>query len=161
MTSRNTPPSNRTAGDDPSFSDLSHEECEQLLARNHVGRIAFSHGNRVDIEPMGYTYENGWLFGRTSPGTKLAALGHRPWVAFEVDEVQGRLDWQSVVVHGSFGILEAGGSEFDAQLFDRALALLRAVDPAMGTPDDPVPFRTVIFGIHADDMEGRRARSDA
>ncbi|HSJ65263.1 MAG TPA: pyridoxamine 5'-phosphate oxidase family protein [Gemmatimonadaceae bacterium] len=160
MTSRSTPPSSGALGGDPRFTDLTPDECERLLARNHVGRIAFSHSNRVDIEPIGYVYEKGWLFGRTSPGTKLMALGHRPWVAFEIDEVRGPLDWESVVVHGSFRLLEPGGSEYDADLFARAIAMLRAVDPAMGTPQDAVPFRTAVYGVHVDEMTGRRARSD-
>lgn len=144
---------------DPRFTELTRAECEALLERLHVGRIAYSTGNTVDIEPISYTYEAGWLFGRTSPGTKLRALGHRPWVAFEVDEVRGPLDWESVVLQGSFRILEPEGSEYDVQLHERAMTLLRAWDPALGTPDDPVAFRTTIFGIHADAMTGRRARS--
>lgn len=161
MTPRNTPPRAGAAGDDPRFSDLSPDDATALLARNHVGRIAFSHGNRVDIEPIGYAYHEGWLFGRTSPGTKLTALGHRPWVAFEVDEVDGPLDWRSVVAHGSFRVLEPGGSEYDAELYARAVRMLRAMDPAMGTADDAVPFRTAIFGVHLDEISGRQARSGA
>jgi nitroimidazol reductase NimA-like FMN-containing flavoprotein (pyridoxamine 5'-phosphate oxidase superfamily) len=160
MTDRTTPSSTHAADSgDSRFSVLTPKECEQLLARLHVGRIAFSHGNRVDIEPIGYAYENGWLFGRTSPGTKLRALGHRPWVAFEVDEVAGPLDWESVVVHGSFRVLAPGGSEYDAQLYERALALLRERDPSLGTDQDTLAFRSTIFGVHVDDMTGRRART--
>jgi hypothetical protein len=141
------------------FSDLNNEECETLLARSHIGRIAYVLANRADIEPIGYVFDRGWLFGRTSPGTKLNALGHRPWVAFEVDEVEGRFDWQSVVAHGSFRILLPEGSEYDVRLYERAGQMIRGVDPLMGTRDDPVSFRTLLFGIHIDDMVGRRARS--
>jgi nitroimidazol reductase NimA-like FMN-containing flavoprotein (pyridoxamine 5'-phosphate oxidase superfamily) len=159
MTKRSTPPSTPAGGEDPRFSELSAQECEHLLARAHVGRIAYSHGNRVDIEPLGYVFENGWLFGRTSSGTKLEALGHRPWVAFEVDEVRGPLDWESVVVHGSFRVLEPGGSEYDAHLYERALELLRGRDPSTGTEADTLAFRSTFFGVHVDEMTGRRARS--
>jgi nitroimidazol reductase NimA-like FMN-containing flavoprotein (pyridoxamine 5'-phosphate oxidase superfamily) len=141
------------------FSDLTIEECEELLARTHVGRIAYVLESGADIEPIGYVFDRTWLFGRTSPGTKLTALGHRPWVAFEVDEVEGRFDWQSVVVHGSFRVLASEGSEHDVRLYERAEQLVRSVDPLMGTRDDPASFRTVLFGIHIDDMVGRRARS--
>ena len=141
------------------FSDLTTEECEALLARTHVGRIAYVLESGADIEPIGYVFDRTWLFGRTSPGTKLTALGHRPWVAFEVDEVEGRFDWQSVVVHGSFRVLASEGSEHDVRLYERAEQMVKSVDPLVGTKDDQASFRTVMFGIHIDDMVGRRARS--
>jgi hypothetical protein len=33
----------------PVFRQLSRDECEQILGRNQVGRIAFSFHDRVDI----------------------------------------------------------------------------------------------------------------
>lgn len=117
------------------------------------------HGNRVDIEPISYLYEDGWLFGRTTLGTKLSALGHRPWVAFEIDEVNGPFDWQSVVVHGSFYVLSEEGSDYDREIYDRAMAMLRKAIPGFGTPADPGAFRTTIFGIHMTELVGRGARS--
>lgn len=86
----------------PVFRELGREESEQLLLRNHVGRIAFAFHDRVDIEPIHYVFHGGWIYGRTSPGTKLTTIAHNRWVAFEVDEVQGLFDWRSVVVKGAF-----------------------------------------------------------
>src|SRR5690349_15736001 len=82
----------------PTFRELPRDECDALLARNHVGRVAFSFHDRVDLEPVHYVYAEGWIHGRTAPGAKVAVLRHHPWVAFEVDEVEGLFDWQSVVV---------------------------------------------------------------
>lgn len=59
--------------------------------RNRVGRLAFSFRDRVDIEPLHYVFRGGWLYGRPSPGSKLQTLRHNPWVAFEVDEIDGCL----------------------------------------------------------------------
>jgi nitroimidazol reductase NimA-like FMN-containing flavoprotein (pyridoxamine 5'-phosphate oxidase superfamily) len=146
-------------GADSPFYELTPEESRALLSRMSVGRIAFSHGNRVDIEPISYIYDEGWLFGRTTLGTKLGALGHRPWVAFEVDDVQGHFDWQSVVIHGSFHVLEREGSEYDIQIYDRALSLLKSRIPNYGTDADPGAFRTTLFGIHMSELVGRGARS--
>lgn len=145
--------------DESPFSDLSHEEARALLSRAQVGRIAFSAGNRVDIEPIGFIYEDGWLFGRTSLGTKLDALGHRPWIAFEVDEVEGPFDWESVVVHGSFHVLRPEGSDYDVDLHERATRLLRQAIPQYGTAEDRGAFRTTVFGIHMSELVGRRART--
>src|SRR5438105_5401 len=81
----------------PIFGVLDRAGCEALLARQRVGRLAFAFHDRVDIEPIHYAYEDGWLYGRTSHGSKLATVLHNPWVAFEVDEVRSHFDWESVV----------------------------------------------------------------
>lgn len=159
MVNRPNVASQGTLGGRAEFSDLTTEECKALLARSRIGRIAYILANRADIEPIAHVFDHGWLFGRTSPGTKLKALAHRPWVAFEVDEVEGQFDWESVVVHGSFHILESEGSEYDVSLYARAVKLIKAIDPLMGTTGDPASFRTTLFGIHIDEMVGRRARS--
>ncbi|MDB4869365.1 MAG: Pyridoxamine 5-phosphate oxidase-related protein, partial [Gemmatimonadales bacterium] len=71
----------------PTIRALRGDESQALLTRNRVGRIAYSFHDRVDIEPVHYVYETPWIFGRTSAGTKLLALAHNQWCAFETDEV--------------------------------------------------------------------------
>ena len=67
-------------------------DCLALLERHTVGRMAYSHRNRVDIAPIHYVYSDGWVFARTSGGAKMTTLRHVPWVAFEVDEIDGVFD---------------------------------------------------------------------
>jgi len=140
-----------------SFRVLARTECEAILARNHVGRVAFSFHDRVDIQPIHYVYEAGWLFCRTSPGSKLETLEHNRWLAFEVDEVQGPFDWRSVVVHGTFHRIDPDGSERDRAATARAVHLLRQIAPDAFTGDDPAPFRSVIFRVSIGEMTGRAA----
>jgi nitroimidazol reductase NimA-like FMN-containing flavoprotein (pyridoxamine 5'-phosphate oxidase superfamily) len=142
----------------PIFRDLSPEECESLLAVNHVGRLAFSFKDRTDIEPIHYAFDNGWIFGRTAEGSKLNTIGHHPYVAFEVDEVRSMFDWRSVVAHGTVYILNPDSGATEAAEYARAVELLRKFMPKTLKPDDPVPFRTVMFGIHVDELSGREAR---
>lgn len=139
----------------PVFRDLTREESESVLACNHVGRMAFSFHDRVDIRPINYVFDETWLFGRTSPGDKLITLQHHQWVAFEVDEVTGPFDWKSVVLHGTFHRLDQAGSEVDVRLFDRGINSIRKLAPETLTEGDPVPFRTEMFGISIDTMTGR------
>jgi nitroimidazol reductase NimA-like FMN-containing flavoprotein (pyridoxamine 5'-phosphate oxidase superfamily) len=132
---------------------------EALLARHHVGRLAFAFQNRVDLEPIHYVFSNGALFGRTTYGTKLTVLMHHPWVAFEVDEVHGPFDWQSVVVKGTVYFLEPGESAQLREAYEHAIGVIRAVAPQAFTPDDPVPERSILFRIHIHEMLGRFAES--
>ncbi len=139
----------------PYFRDLSKKEAESVLRRNHVGRLAFSFHDRVDIRPIHYVYVRGWLFGRTSPGPKLVTLRHNQWVAFEVDEVSGTFDWLSVVARGTLYRLENAESEPGLRLYRRAVRAVRTISPDFLTSRDPVPFRTELFGVAVDEMTGR------
>jgi nitroimidazol reductase NimA-like FMN-containing flavoprotein (pyridoxamine 5'-phosphate oxidase superfamily) len=143
----------------PVFRDLSPKEMNALLARNHVGRIAFSFHDTVDIRPIHYVAARGWLFGRTSPSDKLVTLRHNQWVAFEVDEVSGTFDWQSIVARGTFYRLTPEGSKADVTLYRRGLRQVRKLTPQALTRRDPVSFRTELFGIALDSMTGRACSS--
>ena len=141
----------------PSFRDLTGAESEELLRQHHVGRLAFQRDGAVDIEPIHYVFSDGWIFGRTAQGTKFESVEHRPWVAFEVDEVRALFDWRSVVVHGTIYVLTEEGAPLEREEFSRALDLLRTLVPEALTPDDPTPARTIVFGLHADRISGRAA----
>jgi len=138
------------------FRELATGEIEQLLARGHVGRLAFVRDRVVDIEPMSYVFRDGWIWGRTSPGTKLTAVMHDYWVAFQVDEVESPFSWRSVVVHGGFYVLDPDAPA-DAEAHARGLSVLREVMPEALTPADPAPHRGVLFRIAAQEMTGRAA----
>jgi nitroimidazol reductase NimA-like FMN-containing flavoprotein (pyridoxamine 5'-phosphate oxidase superfamily) len=138
---------------EPKVRVLTRNEAEALLSRNQVGRIAFAQHDRVDIEPISYVYDAPWIFGRTAVGAKLVTLAHNRWCAFETDEVRGLLDWQSVVVKGPF---EAFNSSIDtSDRYERAVAAIRTMTPDAFGAGDPTPQRTVVFGIHASEIEGR------
>ena len=139
----------------PEFRDMPAKETEALLRRNHVGRIGYSFRDSVDIRPIHYVWRKGWLFGRTSPGDKLITLRHNQWVAFEVDEISGPFDWASVIVRGTFYRLEPEGSVYDARLYKRALRAIREQAPHALRTNDPVAFRSELFGITIDSATGR------
>jgi nitroimidazol reductase NimA-like FMN-containing flavoprotein (pyridoxamine 5'-phosphate oxidase superfamily) len=143
----------------PIFGALTDDECRDLLSRNHVGRLAFVRGNHVDIQPVGYVAEGSWLFMRSAEGTKLEALAHTPYVAFEVDEIRSAFDWRSVVAHGTIYMMAEGGPEIDHALFDRAVDALRSFQPSALREDDPTPFRRNVYGLHVDSLTGRKAEA--
>jgi uncharacterized protein len=143
--------------DKPTIRDLSRAECEEILARRNLGRLAYAAGPRVDIEPINYVFTDGWIYCRTSRGTKTAILAHHQWAAFEVDEVDGLFNWRSVVVHGAVHFLDSNSPAVDVHSFSHGLTLLRALVPGSGTEEDPVPFRLVVLRLHLDEVTGRAA----
>ena len=142
----------------PIIESLDRQDCEALLERHHVGRLAYAFRNRVDIEPIHYVYSKGKIYGRTSEGTKVSTIAHSHWVAFEVDEVHGMFAWESVVVHGGFYILTDEGTDLDRTAWREARTALQRLHADFWTARDPVPDRTLIFQVHADELTGRRAR---
>lgn len=143
--------------EEPQFRVLDREACEALLARGSVGRLAFSHQHRVDIEPVHYVYRDGWIFGRTQRGTKVTELVHRPWVAFEVDDVRALFAWESVVAHGRVEFPDPADGPRERDLHARAVAAFRALIPAAFTEADPTPARTIVFAISVQELAGRAA----
>ena len=143
----------------PQFFLLDHEECIAVLERNHVGRIAYREGKQVSIQPVGYVARGEWLFLRSAYGSKLEAISRDPFVAFEVDEIEGPFDWRSVVVRGTIYMLSGDGSPVEQQEARRAMEAIRAVMPGAFTERDPVAERQVIYGLHATDVTGRMATS--
>ncbi len=138
----------------PVFRKLPVAKSRALVKRNHVGRIGFTFHDRVDIEPISYVMSGQWLYARTSPGTKLLKVTHNPWVAFEVDEIEGPFAWRSVVMRGTVYFIETDRPSRD---FATAVRILRQLDPLAFTAGDSAPHRTVIFRVHVDVMEGRAA----
>lgn len=137
----------------PIIRQLDDAEARALLAASHVGRLGFVGTNGVDIEPVLYAAEGDWIFGRTSAGVKSSSLARRPMCAFEVDDVVGPFEWRSVVVKGTFHLLDP--EEESPALFSRAMASVRAVAPAAFGAEDPVPTRSKLFGIFVYSVTGR------
>ena len=146
-----------SGGSPPNILELSAVEITALLARNRVGRIAYALHDRVDIEPLHYVYSDGWIYARTSRGSKLATIDKNKWVAFEVDEVASLFDWRSVVVHGGVYELLPDANPETRATFDNALRLLRRLLPTTFREDDPVPFRDVVIRIAVQEATGRRS----
>ena len=80
-------------------------------------------------------------------------------MAFEIDEIESRYDWRSVVIHGTIYFLDGSGGDGERETFQTALELMRTVDAELLTADDPTPHRSALFRIHADQIIGRAARS--
>jgi nitroimidazol reductase NimA-like FMN-containing flavoprotein (pyridoxamine 5'-phosphate oxidase superfamily) len=146
-----------TSSHKPVFSTLSEDEARGVLARNHLGRLAFMNANRVDIEPVSYVASEAWLFMRSAGGAKLDALAHSPYVAFEVDEVKSAFDWRSVVARGTIYLMSDDGRYVDHTIVDRAIEALRSFQPQAFRDDDPTPLRRMVYGLHVDHVTGRKA----
>lgn len=85
------------------MQELTPDQCLELLAGSHLGRLAFvdSVGVLPMILPVNYVMHNGSVVFRAGPGPNLAAAVRGAPVAFEVDGFHDvdQTGW-SVVVRG-------------------------------------------------------------
>jgi nitroimidazol reductase NimA-like FMN-containing flavoprotein (pyridoxamine 5'-phosphate oxidase superfamily) len=141
--------------------NLTAEECQSLLARHHVGRLAYAYKQRVDIEPLHYVADGEWIYLRTARGTKVSMLERQPWVALEVDEIRDIFDWESVVVHGSVQVLDPSDGPDAQARWHHAVQMFRTLVPTAFAEGDPTPQRDMMLRVHMSHVEGRAAASDA
>lgn len=146
-----------TASRQPAFRKLRRPEILEILRRNHVGRVAYTLHDQVEVVPVHYVFDGSWLYVRTSPGYKATVLGRNRWIAFEVDEIEAMFTWRSVLVRGTTYLLSPNATPDLARRYERAVKRLRGLLPATLTPHDPVPFRTLVLGIHIESATGREA----
>ena len=143
----------------PRIRELKDRDSECVLARNHVGRVAFMGDGRLELLPVHYVFAEGALVGRTALGTKYLSWLTRNEVVFEVDESDGLFDWRSVVVRGTVTILRSHGSGAERAAYAAAIRALRGLLPQAMTPRDPTPYRGIIFAIVPKEITGRVAQS--
>ena len=89
---------------DEVVTDLTLEECWQMLRDEEFGRLAYRLVDEVHITPINYAVDGGTLLFRTAEGNKLLAVAMGSEVAFEIDRY-GEESARSVVVRGSARLL--------------------------------------------------------
>lgn len=86
-------------GTDEPVSELTDEECWELVADERFGRLAYRLVDEVHLVPVNHVVDDGVLLFRTAAGGKLLAAALHSEVAFEVDRIEDRVA-RSVVVRG-------------------------------------------------------------
>lgn len=139
----------------PLFKTLSRDECESVLLRNNVGRIAFALHDRVSIVPIHYVFRDGWVYGRTASAGKLRQILRNRRIAFEVDEHPQLFEWRSVVARGPFYLIQNDLANHARSVYRTAVDALRQLIPGALTDTDPVPFRDELFRVRVVELTGR------
>ena len=124
---------------------LDRERCTQLLATVGVGRVAWSDGGRVTVEPVNFVYSEDSVLFRTSEGEKLDAVRRGLPLAFEADDAEPalRVGW-SVLVRGPAEIMGGPGEADSADV------------ASVAAPWDRSTAKPFLVRIRADDVTGRR-----
>lgn len=91
-----------TATPAPWLEELDEATCLDLFSQVSVARIAFRHGDAVEIFPITVTLHEGSPCFLTAPGTKLGGAASDAEVLVEADgyDADEQTGW-SVVAHGT------------------------------------------------------------
>lgn len=136
----------------PVVRRLDQSEIRKVIERNNVARVGFDAADWIEIHPIHYVFADDYLIGRTSTGTMLSALAQRCHVAVQIDEIESLFKWGSVLIRSVFLRIPAGSASYE-----EALSSFRVLVPGAFGPDDPTPFRTVLFRIPLQNATGRQS----
>lgn len=86
-------------------TELTVDQCWELLRGQEFGRLAYHLADEVHIVPINYAVERDRLLLRTAEGSKLLGVVMNPDVAFEIDEHDDE-HARSVVLRGRATVLD-------------------------------------------------------
>ena len=104
--------------------ELTLDECDGVLDRMHIGRLACARLNQPYVVPVSLVFDaqERSLVGFSTTGQKIAWMRANPKVCVAVDEIADDRQWSTVVVTGVYH--EIAGS--DAPKLARLQELLEA-----------------------------------
>jgi nitroimidazol reductase NimA-like FMN-containing flavoprotein (pyridoxamine 5'-phosphate oxidase superfamily) len=144
--------------------ELSPDECDEVLSRMHVGRLACARHNQPYVVPVSFVFDSTErsLLGFSTVGQKIAWMRDNPRVCVAVDEIADDRHWTTVVVTGMYH--EIVGA--DTTQLTRAQALLEkradwwvpgTARPAHETERDAAVFYRILIR----EVTGRRTSGGA
>jgi len=136
---------------------LNDVEKEEVLQRQHIGRLGVSDGERVFVFPLAYGYDGISAYFVSHEGLKVQIMRRRPRVCFQVDEITSPSEWWSVMLFGEFEELTQEAQR-DAAL-DAILNQVGAPSVSSMAPYVDGPEKIVIYRLRITEKTGRFERS--
>lgn len=81
--------------------DMTADEMKTLLYGRELGHLGCSRDGRPYVLPMHYVYDGESIYFLTTEGQKTEYMKANSEVCFQIESINGRDNWQSVVVIGS------------------------------------------------------------
>lgn len=141
---------------------MTRAECEEVLGRAQVGRLACAHEGQPYIVPVYVWFDNEHLLGFSTLGRKVDWMRQNPRVCVEVEEIADTRHWTTVLVFGSYEELSKTSIAPEQQVArKRAEELLGRRgpfwEPATAKTGSHEPFCPVLYRIRISSVTGRRS----
>jgi uncharacterized protein len=141
--------------------DLTETECQEVLQRLNLGRIACAKDNQPYVVPAYFYLDGRYLYSFGTLGQKIEWMRANPRVCVEVDETIDVSHWTTVLAYGYYEELPDTPEHSEAR--QRALALFQTRrawwTPAAakrGAREHHVP---IVYRISITRLTGRRTSS--
>lgn len=105
--------------------EMTRDQIARLLARQWYGHLGLARDGHPYVVPMSYAYDGGELFFITTEGTKTEFIAANHEVCFQVEDVAGPDEWQSVMLTGRAELLS------DPQDVERAMFIISERNPSL------------------------------
>jgi uncharacterized protein len=148
------------------ISEMSGEQCRDLLARVGFGRLACANQNQPYIVPIYFAYDRDRIYGFTTLGRKVEWMRANPLVCVEVDEVVSHFRWSSVVILGRYEEFpdtpeyREARLQAERRLEKRAMWWQTAYAASQVRNRGLQQARATFYCVHIDEITGRRATAD-
>ena len=144
--------------------ELNAQECAEILSRVHLGRLGCSRFDQPYIIPIYFSFDaaRNCLYALSTVGQKVDWMRENPKVCVEVEDIDDKNHWTTVVVLGRYQELGAGPEHADARRRAERLLQERRESwfPAAAKVGGRERHAMVVYGIEVDRMTGRRADRD-
>ena len=144
--------------------ELTAEQCREILSRTHLARLACSRADQPYVVPVSFTYDRGTdsLFSFAAVGQKIHWMRENPRVCLEIEDVEDRFHWTTVVVFGRYH--EIDDSPQHREIRHRALHLFQQRAewwlPGGARVGERELQAIVVYRIHIESVTGRRGARD-
>jgi len=144
------------------FGTLDHNQIEQLLHHQLIGRIGCHDNDQTYVVPISYAYDGVYIYGHTEIGKKVHMMRHNPKVCFQVDEMENMANWKSVIAWGEYEELTDTTKRNQAieKLLDRILPHISSKTVQLSphwpfAPTDLSNIKGIVFRIRIHERTGR------
>jgi nitroimidazol reductase NimA-like FMN-containing flavoprotein (pyridoxamine 5'-phosphate oxidase superfamily) len=141
--------------------ELNRDQCREVLARLELGRLACCRLDQPYVVPIHFSYDaaRNCVYAFSTIGQKVQWMRENPKVCLEVEEIEDKSSWTTVVVFGRYEEIHQRPEEAEAR--QRAEQLFAARGewwlPAAAKVPGREPHEVVVYRIQIDRMSGRRA----
>jgi uncharacterized protein len=144
--------------------ELNREECREILARSSLGRLACARLDQPYIIPIHFSFdsERHCIYAFSTIGQKIQWMRENPKVCLEVEEIDDKDHWVTVVAIGRYEEIHQNPEEALARQRAEQLFLLRRewwLPGAAKTGGREHP-EMVVYRIVIERLTGRRADRD-
>ncbi len=141
------------------ITEMDRAACLALLHATRLGRLACANEGQPYIVPISFVAQGNFLYGFSLIGRKIEWMRENAKACVQVDEIDTRRRWRSVVVYGRYEELpDRVGTKVQR---DRAWSLLSQTaqwwEPGGLKPAEGAPTQHLFYRITMDEITGRQA----